>query len=243
MRNIARALKSIFLLFNPKTWGPFVEIAEVTRFDHAINVSWSQAGEDIALQQLSNQVRNGKYIDIGAHHPSRFSVTRHLYQLGWSGVNVDANQELINIFDKVRKRDLNICAAVGPKPSYEFTIFEEPAISTFDPEWRDRFLGEKNRIARIVEVEGRTLRAILDDFEPNLPIDLLTIDAEGADFEVLKSIDFETLENARFPKWIFLEAGAPISSALQAPAVKLAMEWGYEPHMVLAMSTLLSYKH
>ena len=155
--------------------------------------------------------------------------------------NVDANQELINAFNEVRTRDVNLCAAVGLEAKYTFTIFEEAAISTLDTEWRKKFISENNRIAKEVEVEGRKLRSILDDFQPRQRIDLLSIDAEGSDLQVLQSLEFETLEKSRFPKWLLLEAAPPVSSALQTPAVKLAIEWGYEPHMVLAMSTLLKF--
>jgi hypothetical protein len=81
-------IKALLLLLKRKSWGPFIEIAEITKFDHSISVSWSQCGEDLALLHLLPP--NGRYLDIGAHHPSRFSVTRHLYQRGWDGINVEA---------------------------------------------------------------------------------------------------------------------------------------------------------
>jgi hypothetical protein len=90
-----RALKALLKLRNRKTWGPFVETYETTGFDHAFAVSWSQGGEDLALLSALQGIYNGCYIDVGAHDPSRFSVTRHLYQRGWSGINVDANPHLI----------------------------------------------------------------------------------------------------------------------------------------------------
>ena len=121
--------------------------------------------------------------------------------------------------------------------------FEEAAISTLDPEWRSKFISENNQISRTVEIEGRKLRSILDDFEPLEPIDLLSIDAEGSDLQVLQSIDFDTLEPHRFPRWLLLEAAPPVSNALLTPAVKLAISRGYEPYMVLAMSTLLKYEN
>ena len=37
------------MLTNPKTWGPFTEVAEISGFDHAVSLSWSQGGEDLAL--------------------------------------------------------------------------------------------------------------------------------------------------------------------------------------------------
>jgi FkbM family methyltransferase len=242
MEKIYRFLRALLLLRSRKNWGNFVQTSEIAGFENAFSISWSQGGEDLALLHAIMGKRDGLFIDVGAHHPSRFSVTRHLYQMGWSGVNVDANQELINAFKKARPRDVNLCAAVGLEPKYTFTIFEEAAISTLDTEWRNKFINENNRIAREVEVEGRKLRSILDDFQPQQRIDLLSIDAEGSDLQVLQSLEFETLEKSRFPKWLLLEAAPPVSNALQTPAVKLAMEWGYVPHMVLAMSTLLQFK-
>jgi FkbM family methyltransferase len=200
MNRIARLLRSFALIANPSSWAAFVQTAEATKFDHAFSVSWSQGGEDLALLHAIMGKRNGIFIDIGAHHPSRFSVTRHLYQMGWSGVNVDANQELIDAFQKARPRDINLCAAVGLEPKYTFTIFEEAAISTLDSEWRSKFVNENNKIAHEVEVEGRKLRSILDELLPQQRIDLLSIDAEGSDLQVLQSLEFETLEKSRFPK-------------------------------------------
>ena len=238
-----RLFRAFVRLLNFQTWGPFSEISEITKFDHGFTASWSQGGEDIALLAVLETDQKGTYIDIGAHHPSRFSVTRHLYQRGWSGVNVDANQALIDEFNKVRTRDRNICVAVGMEPRYTFTIFEEAAISTLDPEWRTKFISENNQISRTVDIEGRKLRSILDDFEPLKAIDLLSIDAEGSDLQVLQSIEFTTLGPHRFPRWLLLEAAPPVSNALKTPAVELAIKWGYEPYMVLAMSTLLKYSN
>lgn len=193
MAKIYRFLRALLLLRSRKNWGNFVQTSEVAGFENAFSISWSQGGEDLALLHAIMGKREGLFIDVGAHHPSRFSVTRHLYQMGWSGVNVDANQELVDAFRKVRTRDVNLCAAVGLEAKYTFTVFEEAAISTLDSEWRKKFISENNKIAREVEVEGRKLRSILDDFQSQQRIDLLSIDAEGSDLQVLQSLEFETL--------------------------------------------------
>jgi FkbM family methyltransferase len=242
MGRILKMIKSLLLLSRRKTWGPFVESAQITKFDHAFTVSWSQGGEDLALLSLFGDKKNGSYLDIGAHHPNRFSVTRHLYQRGWSGVNVDANQALIYEFEKVRTRDINLCCAVGQKDSYEFAIFKEPAISTVNPEWKARFILEKNKVERIETVPGRKLRSIYDDFFGTSTVDLLTIDAEGSDFEVLQSMDFSSLEAKRFPKCLLLETAPPVSKSLTNPSVVFAIELGYEPVYILPMSTILQRK-
>ena len=242
MGQILTMAKSLLLLLRRKTWGPFAESAQLTKFDHAFTVSWSQGGEDLALLSLFSGKQNGTYLDIGAHHPSRFSVTRHLYQRGWSGVNVDANQVLIDEFKKARHRDINLCVAVGQSESYEFTVFKEPAISTVDPEWKEKFLSEKNEVERIEKIPVRKLRSIYDEFFFDKSVDLLTIDAEGADFEVLQSMDFSTLVADRFPRYLMLETSPPVSKSLANQSVAFAINLGYEPVFVLPMSTILQYR-
>jgi hypothetical protein len=68
---------------------------------------------------------------------------------------------------------------------------------------------------------------------------LLSIDAEGSDFNVLKGMEFQSLEKDRFPRFLFLEATPPVISALKTDSVEYAIELGYVPLCVLPMSTLL----
>jgi len=185
------------------------------------------------------------YDNLKLHHDSK--ISRKIY---WHGVSPEIEKigrvlavpiKFRRNVIKVRTKDKNICVAVGSESEYHFTIFEEAAISTLDSEWRDKFIREDNKIARELKVEGRKLRTILDDFQPETRLDLLSIDAEGSDLQVLESLEFETLEKSRFPKWILLETTPPVSNALQTPAVALAIRVGYVPHMVLPMSTLLKF--
>jgi hypothetical protein len=154
-------------------------------------------------------------------------------------VNVDANSELVKIFNKERIRDINICAAVGTESSYTFTIFKEPALSSINNEWKDKFQSDGWEVERIVTVPGITLRDIYNQNFPQDCIDLLSVDAEGSDFNVLKSMDFESLEKSRFPRFLLLEATPPVRSALKTDSVEYAVGLGYEPLYVLPMSTLL----
>lgn len=49
MNKPIRFVRALSMLANPKTWGPFTEVAEISGFDHAVSLSWSQGGEDLAL--------------------------------------------------------------------------------------------------------------------------------------------------------------------------------------------------
>ena len=239
MQKLVRGLRAIVSLIDPKTWGPFLHAWERTHFDHDFTVSYSQFGEDLALINLIGN-RTGRYLDIGAHHPSRFSNTRLLYDRGWSGINVDANPELINTFKKLRPRDINLSACVGLLPSYTFTIFKEPAISTFNKEWKNKFLASGRTVYKEIIVQGTTLRTLLDTYFPEGTLDLLLIDAEGADYEILQSADFSSLPIERHPRFILVEAPQPVAVALEEKTIILLKEFGYQPAVILSNSTILA---
>ena len=89
-----------------------------------ISMSFSQFGEDIILKSLiekhcidllySPDVQ-GCFVDFGAFHPVTYSNTFALYVLGWRGLNIDANQHYINLFNTHRYGDYNICCGVSDK--------------------------------------------------------------------------------------------------------------------------------
>lgn len=142
-------------------------------------------------------------------------------------------------FSKWRKRDKFLNFAVGNQPNYTFTIFDEPAISTVSEDWNLKFQHEGNRVRRVLTVPGISLKDLIANFGNDKRLDLINIDIEGADFDALRSIDFETLPRDRYPKWLLLETSPPVGLALELPAVKYAVGYGYVPWMVLPMGTLL----
>lgn len=75
--------------------------------------SYAQEGEDLLLRRIFEHKHNGFYVDIGAHHPFRFSNTYLLYKRGWRGINVDAMPGSIKLFAKFRPRDVNLECGVG----------------------------------------------------------------------------------------------------------------------------------
>ena len=72
------------------------------------NICYSQNGEDLILNRFLENKKNGFYIDIGAHHPIRFSNTYLFYKKGWRGINIDAMPGSMDLFNKIRSRDINI---------------------------------------------------------------------------------------------------------------------------------------
>jgi hypothetical protein len=77
-------------------------------------ITYSQEGEDMVLARLFEGLgRPGFYVDIGAHHPVRFSNTFYFYRRGWHGVNVDALPGTAMLFQRMRPRDKTIECGVG----------------------------------------------------------------------------------------------------------------------------------
>src|SRR5690554_6253894 len=70
--------------------------------------SYSQEGEDILLEKLFEGKNDGFYVDVGAHHPRRFSNTYLLYRRGWRGINIDAMPGSMAEFRRLRGRDINL---------------------------------------------------------------------------------------------------------------------------------------
>ena len=52
-------------------------------------ISYAQNLEDVLLWRALGHIKNGFYIDVGANHPEWDSVTKHFYDLGWRGVNIE----------------------------------------------------------------------------------------------------------------------------------------------------------
>lgn len=221
-----------------RRWGPFLETFKATDFNHAFSVSYAQAGEDLALAYLvGHQV--GRYLDIGAHHPSRFSVTRRLYDSGWSGVNVDANPQLIGAFHRERPRDVSLAAFVGvpdTNQSRPFYVFEEQAISTGDPSWRDRFVEEGNRLEQTIDVPVVPLAELMSKHFANDAPTVLNVDCEGADEEVLRSGDWSTWR----PRVVVVETSGSVDAAAANGGVRFLQSIGYRIHFVLPMATILT---
>ncbi len=166
--------------------------------------SYSQEGEDMILRRLFENQKTGFYVDVGAHHPMRFSNTYFFYKRGWRGINIDAMPGSMKLFNKFRPRDINIEKAISSeKQIITYYVFNEPALNGFSKELSEERHGKGNYfIVSTIDMKTTTLEEIFDYWLPKgQEIDFLSIDVEGLDFEVLKSNSFEKYR----PKVILIE--------------------------------------
>ncbi|MGK7874690.1 MAG: FkbM family methyltransferase [Xenococcaceae cyanobacterium] len=157
--------------------------------------SYSQEGEDMLLSRIFEKQETGFYVDVGAHHPTRFSNTYYFYRLGWRGINIDAMPGSMELFDKLRPNDINLEFAISDDNQIlTYYEFNEPALNGFCEKIskeRDGLIGVYRIVSR-KEIQTEKLSNILDKYLPQeQTIDFLTIDVEGLDLKVLKSNDWQ----------------------------------------------------
>lgn len=158
------------------------------------NSVYSQEGEDLILDRYLNQVSNGFYIDIGAHHPRRFSNSYLFYLRGWNGLCVDANPDSMSYFKKIRPRDICIESGVSDQEgTLDYYVFDEKALNTFSSEKAEQILKETHyKLVRKVNIPVVTLDSILKKHMPTgKKINFLSIDIEGLDLKVLRSMNWK----------------------------------------------------
>lgn len=168
-------------------------------------ISYSQEGEDLILLRLFDGQHNGFYVDVGAHHPKRFSNTYLFYREGWRGINIDAMPGAMTEFRRLRPRDVNLEVAVAGSPgTMTFYMFNDPALNTCDEHLaRERNTG-MYAIVGTQTVQTERLGDILRrELPPDQLIDFLTVDVEGLDAEVLGSNDWEKFR----PTYVLTECG------------------------------------
>ncbi|MGV3604631.1 MAG: FkbM family methyltransferase [Dyadobacter fermentans] len=156
--------------------------------------SYSQHGEDMILMSYFNHDYKGFFVDVGAHHPFRFSNTYSFYRRGWRGINIDAKPGVKKLFDRVRPNDINLELGIaGEEGSLTFYMFDEPALNSFSKELSEE--RNENTRYKIIDTKDVMVRRLSKVLEEHIPtgqnIDFLTVDVEGLDIEVLESNDWE----------------------------------------------------
>lgn len=193
-----QAVSRLGLLDKPLIYsGPRLDVPTqaVTSHPHTefMNVSYSQEGEDLVLARLFHAQKLGLYVDVGAHHPLRFSNTHRFYLQGWRGVNIEPNPELMAAFAAVRPGDVNVaCGVSNVYGKLTYYMFNDPALNSFDEELtRSRESGAYH-VVQTRELDVVPLADLLDQcLVPGAPIHFMSVDVEGLDLKVLESNDWE----------------------------------------------------
>ena len=192
------------------------------------SVSYSQEGEDLVLARLLEGRTAGFYVDVGAHHPARFSNTCFFYRQGWHGINIEPAPDALAVFERERPHDINLQSGVAENPgTLTYYVFNDAALNTFDESLkRDREANTSYRVVRTIPIPVQRLDTILKRHLPDgQAIDFMSIDVEGLDLQVLRSNDWRAFR-ARF---VLVEAlGFKLEQADSDPVHAHMTGVGYE---------------
>jgi FkbM family methyltransferase len=163
---------------------------------------YSQYKQDEYLETtIFKGYKKGFYVDVGAH--DGISLNNTLYfekNNNWRGINIEPIEGVFDILVKNRPVDINInCAVCNRDGEADFYLNEgytemlSGIIENYDARHLERLMNEnteKSATTQIVKVNTKKLETIFDEHAIS-HINYLSIDVEGAEFEVLKSINFD----------------------------------------------------
>lgn len=163
-------------------------------------ISYAQAREDILLNRALRHVphERGFYIDVGGFDPHYDSVTKHFYDHGWRGINVEPGEHLFPKFESDRPRDINLKVAVTDAPGE--VIFHEignEQLGTLEKRFADMHV-DAGKTRRSYTVPAMTLTQICEQHVTG-NIHFLKIDVEGHEAAVVRGMDF-----SRYRPWILV---------------------------------------
>lgn len=147
------------------------------------------------IRQLCN-VEKGYFVDIGAHDGVTGSATKYFEELGWEGVCVEPLPKVFEQLSQNRTcilKNVAISDKVGTADFLEIEGYSEMLsglTDSYDPR-------HAARIQRELEQFGGSQKLIqvktckFDDVVSQTRIDFMSIDTEGSEMQILKTIDFE----------------------------------------------------
>ena len=167
--------------------------------------SYSQCGEDLIVQYIFRLrgVSQPSYLDIGANDPFFISNTAMFYEMGCRGINIEANPALHKKFIKERPEDINLNVGISSEEEeLDFYVMTDNTLSSFSKAEADAMLAHGKTLESVMKIKLDTIASILiKHFNGKFP-DFMSLDVEGMDFQILRSIDFDKY----WPKIICVEA-------------------------------------
>lgn len=164
---------------------------------------YSQCGQDkFVNEKIFKNKKNGVFVEVGAHDGRSYSNTLFFEErLGWKGICIEPNPI---IFQKLIKNRNCICVQcalsnfIGTQKFLLVTGYAEMLsglVDEYDSRHPARIDSEIKKFGgskKIVDTNVFTLNSICDTYDIK-HIDFLSIDTEGSEESIIKSIDFDKL--------------------------------------------------
>ncbi len=191
-------------------------------------LSYAQQGEDLALGSILHAfgIEKPTYIDIGAWDPVVSNNTYLMYQRGGTGVLVEPNPGYTPLLKKVRPRDtvLQIGIGVTDQTEADYYVTQNSQLNTFSKEEADRLIATHGpqAVTMVVKIPLVNINKVLAENFAKAP-DVFSIDIEGLDYAILRTLDFKRYRPATF----CVETVDPVSGLVRTEVVELMRENDY----------------
>lgn len=170
-------------------------------------ISYAQNFEDVILSRVFNGQEDGFYVDIGVWDATQDSVTKHFYDAGWSGVNVEPLKSNFDRIQAARPRDINlnfaVSSSVGP---VSFFDVRDTGLSTSRSDYASTHANQGLDVTETI-AETISLEKLLASHVRDRTVDFLKIDVEGAEADVIHSNNWRVHR----PRLLIIEATLPRS--------------------------------
>jgi len=160
---------------------------------------FSQYGQDKYVLEYFKNKKDGFFIDIGAYNGVTFSNTLRMENLGWKGICIEPNPYTFKKLCKTRKcAKYNVALDAADSDKEFIKITGHCAVLSgikedYHPKHVERIQKELEEIGGSMEtinVKTMTFDTLMADFKDVSVIDYISIDTEGNEFKILKTIDF-----------------------------------------------------
>jgi len=162
----------------------------------------SQESQDKYLEQnVFKGFKNGFFVDVGAYDGIHINNTLYFEEMNqWNGINIEPNKKIYDALVVNRPNNINLnCAVFNEDGETEFllntgyTEMLSGIKNTFDSRHTTRLQNENKKYGSTTEsvnIITKRLETIFDEHTVN-HVHYLSIDVEGAEFEVIQSINFD----------------------------------------------------
>lgn len=163
---------------------------------------YSQDKQDVFLEtNIFKGFKNGFFIDVGAHDGKSINNTLYFETVhNWTGINIEPLPDIYKQLIINRPNCINLNVAIANKTGVSefisnkgYTEMLSGLKETFHPNHLQRMnyeLGHYGGSSEIIQVNTQKLKDICDEYGIS-HVHYLSIDVEGAEFQVIQSIDFE----------------------------------------------------
>ncbi len=159
------------------------------------NMSYSQNNEESYILEYFKENNNGKYLEIGSFHPTKFSNTRALYEKGWEGRLVEPSPKCMKNLEDAYSNEPRITliqAAITDNDGI-ITFYEanSDAIGSTDVSHKQKW--EKGCGVQYTEITVKSISMATFLKEHGENVDFINIDVEGTNMQLFNLI----------PDWFF----------------------------------------